>query len=145
MDLYESLVNELFPIKVYSNKCYSYRLTIPEKLYLGLYDTAEGDITKVDIVMSGIISRTTLKKIKSNLNNLHLIDLNHNKFSDVKEAKDFTINNSHSGKVCEWCGKESYVLQKHHYPVPYHLGGKDTVNICPNCHYTYHAVMEDKE
>ena len=139
------LFDELFPIKVYADECYPYRLTASEKLYLGLYDSANGDITKVDIVMSNVVSKTTLNKIKSNLSSLHLIDLSHNKFISSEDAKEFTINNSHSGKICEWCGKESYVLQKHHYPIPHSKGGKDVVNICPNCHYTYHTVMEDYE
>lgn len=139
------LLDELFPIKIYADECYPYKLTVSEKMYLGLYETAKGDITKVDDVMLEMVSRTTINKIKSKLSDLHLIDLSHNKFICKEDAKNFAINNSHSGKICEWCGKQSYILQKHHYPIPHYLGGTDVVHICPNCHYTYHAVMEGEE
>lgn len=39
---------------------------------------------------------------------------------------------------CEWCGREDVPLIKHHHPVTQSKGGKDTVNICPNCHYRFH-------
>ena len=41
-------------------------------------------------------------------------------------------------KQCEWCGINTMVLHKHHYPIPKKLGGIDIVNICPNCHHEFH-------
>lgn len=47
-------------------------------------------------------------------------------------------------KVCEWCGCKTTVLHKHHYPVPKRMGGKDTVNICSNCHHEFHLAEGKK-
>lgn len=47
-------------------------------------------------------------------------------------------------QVCEWCGINTSVLHKHHYPIPKRYGGKDVVNICSNCHNEFHN-LESKE
>lgn len=39
---------------------------------------------------------------------------------------------------CEWCGRKTTAIQKHHYPIPKRLGGTETVNICPTCHCENH-------
>lgn len=39
---------------------------------------------------------------------------------------------------CEWCGKTTSAIHKHHHPIPKRLGGQRTVNICPNCHCEFH-------
>ena len=48
------------------------------------------------------------------------------------------------GKICEWCGCKTTVLHKHHYPIPKRDGGKETVNICSNCHMEFHAKEAKK-
>jgi hypothetical protein len=44
---------------------------------------------------------------------------------------------------CEWCESQSYILHKHHYPIPRSLGGEEVINICPNCHCEYHFLLDN--
>lgn len=54
--------------------------------------------------------------------------------------KEETLKNKEKGgKKCDWCGCNTTVLHKHHYPVPKRLGGTDIVNICSNCHAEFHS------
>ena len=43
-------------------------------------------------------------------------------------------------ETCEWCNCTTAVLHSHHYPVRKEHGGTETVDICPNCHFEYHAI-----
>ena len=43
--------------------------------------------------------------------------------------------------TCEWCGVNTHVLHKHHYPIPKCEGGTETVYICPNCHHEFHCMQ----
>lgn len=142
MNCLKYLYDELFPVKIYKHNL-PYKLTINERLYLGLYKNANGDIHKVDLVMSDYISHLSVLKIKSRLNELGLIKLSQ-KLSP-EDAKEFAIAKAHSGLICEWCGRQSYVLHEHHYPIPKCDGGTETVSICPNCHYTYHQVCQEED
>ena len=138
------LYDELFPVKIYDDTHYApHILTTNEKLYLALYDNAKGDIRKVHLVMEDILSPYGAHKIKMHLLDIGLID-GYRRITP-EEAKSLTIINSHQGLICEWCGNESYVLHKHHYPILASDGGTDTVSICPNCHYAYHAIMGNEE
>ncbi len=47
-------------------------------------------------------------------------------------------------KTCEWCYSSTYALHKHHYPKKRCEGGKNTVLICPNCHYEFHYLEKLK-
>lgn len=114
-------------------------LSYNEKVYLVQYVMFNEDMIKTDNSMYNL-SRYQLKKVKNRLLKLGYI----NKCSLSKtQLKEKTIKLSHKGKTCEWCGKECYVLQKHHFPIQYKDGGKEIVNICPNCHYTYHKLLGD--
>lgn len=114
---------------------YDERLSLKEKLYKGLYlDYGESSADR----LIGIKGKS-LAKIKNNLRDAGLLTPlmeNHD------QAKVFTIENSHKGQICQWCGKESYVLEQHHYPIPASEGGKEVVYICPNRHRTYHKIKE---
>lgn len=44
--------------------------------------------------------------------------------------------------LCPWCGCRTMKLQAHHYPVAAKDGGTETVTICANCHYEYHALID---
>ena len=44
-------------------------------------------------------------------------------------------------KKCEWCGKETWIIHEHHFPIEKSEGGKDTVKICSNCHFEYHLLI----
>ncbi len=66
----------------------------------------------------------------------------HNGAGDWQEVKQKLLNNEYEKKLeCEWCGEMVIVLQEHHYPIPKEQGGTETVNICPNCHYGFHAIV----
>ena len=97
------------------------------------------DIIKTDILMKEL-SKYQLRKVKQKLLKLGYIKKSN---SSKKELKEKTIKLSHKGKKCEWCKKECFVLQKHHYPISHKDKGEKIVNICPNCHYTYHKLLEN--
>lgn len=42
--------------------------------------------------------------------------------------------------VCPCCGGKTLILHSHHYPVPRHMGGTETIKLCPGCHYEYHYL-----
>ncbi len=74
--------------------------------------------------------------------------LEENGFIECKRDKDIiskildkrnSFNNLGIGKKqCEWCGVNTFILHKHHYPILKEKGGKKIVNICPNCHHEFH-------
>lgn len=132
-----------FPIQIYEDDFYPCKLNISEKYYLAFYEKFNGDISKVDCIMQTQVSSRTLLTVRKHLEELGIIE---QKLAlSPEEAKQYAILNSHRGIKCEWCGRESNVIQKHHFPILAKNGGKDTVNICPNCHYTYHKVMGELE
>lgn len=88
------------------------------------------------------LSKYQIKKIKQNLTKLGI--LKKIKLS-VEELKEKTIKLSGKGLTCEWCGNKCYILHEHHYPIPKKNGGTRLVNICPNCHYTFHKLESENE
>ena len=62
----------------------------------------------------------------------------------LKELKKKTPQkiNSDIGYIseCVWCGTETLVIEKHHYPIPKKDGGKEVVDICPLCHTEFHFL-----
>ena len=140
----EYLYDELFPVNIYHPEHYlPFDLTIHERLYLELYNNAEGDTRKVDLVMSDSLSYHGIQNIKNHLKELGLIKIPQ-KLSP-EDAKEFVIAKSHTGLKCDWCGNYSYVLHEHHYPIMRSEGGTDTVHICPNCHCAFHIVCSVEE
>lgn len=115
-------------------------LSIAERFYIALFQQFSEQ--KADELMLKNISISTLKALKAKLVLKKYISLT-TYINSPEQAKDFVIQNSNSGKICEWCGKESYILHSHHYPIPKKLGGKEIVRICPNCHCTYHAIYKE--
>lgn len=55
-----------------------------------------------------------------------------------KTPQSFTISDC----VCEWCRCTTALLHSHHYPVRKCDGGRETVNICPNCHTEFHFLTD---
>jgi len=45
---------------------------------------------------------------------------------------------------CDWCSGSTLILHAHHYPTRRCEGGKETVNICANCHSEYHFLSDVK-
>lgn len=138
------LYDEVFPIKFYHNDYYVYKyktkLSTSEKFYISIYESCK-DIRKTEILMEDAISKTQVLKIRKKLSELGIIKIS---IMNVETAKQFCIENSHKGLKCDWCGKKSYILHKHHYPIPKNKGGQDVVNICPNCHCTYHSLIVEE-
>lgn len=48
------------------------------------------------------------------------------------------------GYKCEWCNGKTLKLHEHHFPIKKCNGGDRTVKICPNCHYEFHYLTENK-
>jgi len=46
--------------------------------------------------------------------------------------------------MCPLCGRETENMTKHHL-VPKELGGKETADICADCHSAIHARYTNKE
>ena len=111
-----------------------------EMIYLCSYYTNHKSIEKAD-EFAKEFSKKQLYLYKKRLCELGFIEKVE---LSPEELKTETIKLSHKGNVCEWCGKRSYVLQKHHFPIPSKEGGKETVDICPNCHCTFH-LLEGKK
>ena len=105
-------------------------------LYLSSYYMNNKSISKTDKEFYNYSSQQ-ISRIKKKLIKLGYIN---KKVYSIEELKEKTIQLSHKGKKCEWCGKECYILQQHHYPIPARDGGTKTVSICPNCHYTFHLL-----
>lgn len=117
------------------------KISTVEKCYLGMIDSGFSEKeTDYWMKQAGIKSLTRIKT-ELYLKKLYIPE----KFKDrtPEEAKNFTIENSHKGQRCEWCGKECYILHEHHYPIPAKNGGTEIVRICPNCHMTYHSIKGD--
>lgn len=110
-------------------------LNYEEKMYLSIYYCLDKNIDDTDRVAR--LKYNKLVKIKKRLYKLKYLNI---KRMTPNEIKEKTIRLSHKGLKCEWCKKESYILHKHHYPLSAREGGKEVVNICPNCHYTYHSI-----
>lgn len=137
---YKTMVErgDLFiPYKLLTNK----KLSMNDILYICRYYIYNKNIEKTDFYMLKTLNKVQLKRIKNKLCKLLYIE----QIKLQEEIKKMTIKLSHKGKKCEWCGKESYILQEHHYPIQRKDGGKEIVNICPNCHYTYHSIMDNKQ
>lgn len=134
------LYDSVFPIYIeFGNP---YNLSTNERIYYAICKNCK-DTTITDMIMYDMVSKRTVQSIREHLKKLGLIEMVN---LNAEEAKEFVIEHSHKGLVCEWCGKQSYILQKHHFPILAKDGGTDIVNICPNCHFAYHKVLgEDSE
>jgi len=42
---------------------------------------------------------------------------------------------------CSWCGCFTTTIHDHHFPILQSKGGTETVRICSNCHFEYHALF----
>lgn len=117
------------------------RLNINAKYYLSIYKQCFNNEEETDLIMLEVVSINTINSIKKMLEKYNLLK----KITNSEEAKNIVLKNKGQGKSCEWCGAKTYALQRHHYPIPKHKGGKETVLICPNCHYEYHSIIKDEE
>lgn len=115
-------------------------LTPNEMLYIMAYYSNYKNIQKADEFFKKTVSKTTLNNIKKHLVKLGYINI---KVQNPEEIKKQTIELSHKGNKCEWCGNNSYVLQEHHFPISAKNGGDKVVKICPNCHYTFHKLESE--
>ena len=122
------------PKEILSNK----ELSLNEKFYLALYLQYGENEYLADKFMLPICGTTTLWKIKKNLRVLGMI----NQTLDVYSAKQVVLKQKNKGFPCDWCGCKTFALQEHHYPIPKHLGGTETVKICPNCHFEFHLFYK---
>lgn len=114
---------------------------INEVFYICDYYATGKNIIETDKKMARMkLSNYQLKSIKKKLKKLNIIK--EEKYT-VEELKEATIQLSHKGLKCEWCNQETYILHKHHYPISHKNGGKEVVNICPNCHYTFHKLESE--
>lgn len=112
-------------------------LNIEEIVYLSAYKRFGEE--QADDIFKIMRSVNTLRRCKKRLFAKGYIEKK--KPKDAYEIRDMTIKLSHKGKKCEWCGRECYILHEHHFPIPKRKGGTETVSICPDCHYTFHALM----
>ena len=112
--------------------------TARELIYLSMVDIWGEH--EADFLCSQLFPEGSLKRSKRKLRSIGL--LKRIEKHSAEELKALNIRLSHKGRTCEWCGRESYLLHAHHYPIPKHEGGTETVKICPNCHCTYHSLYK---
>ena len=115
------------------------RLALNEKFYLAIYNQCNNLESIADKMMETIVSKTTICAIKHTLRKRELIET----ITSPEMAKQRVLKIKGSGDRCEWCGCKTYALEKHHYPIPKHKGGTETVLICPTCHREYHLIFKD--
>lgn len=48
---------------------------------------------------------------------------------------------SEGNAICNWCHGRTISLQSHHYPVSEKDGGTSTIDVCANCHFEYHTLL----
>lgn len=126
-----SLGDIFVPHVILSNK----DLTTAEQLYLASYYCYKKDIKKTD--ENSMLTKEKIIRIKKKLYKLNYLT---KKAKTPEDLKKETIEKSHNGYKCEWCGHECYILHHHHFPIPNKEGGTNVVDICPNCHYTFHKL-----
>lgn len=64
-----------------------------------------------------------------------------NKFFSKKTPRKFpTLNYNVQIYTCAWCKSDTFILHEHHHPTPKSEGGKEIVQLCPNCHFEYHYL-----
>lgn len=119
------------PSKIVNDKFLNWN----EKIYLSLANAGYSPKEIEDIMLYSMSSHT-IRKCKYSLSYKGYID-----FKTPSVVKQIVIEHRNDGYVCEWCGQKSYLLHKHHYPIPKSKGGVKTVNICPNCHCAYHQII----
>ena len=117
-------------------------LSLKEKLYLSVYNWCLSHETTAQI-LSSVYSSGRIRCARSLLIKKGYIKKTEKVTAEA--AKAWVIDHRFKGFKCEWCGQPCMVLQKHHFPVSRSRGGKKTVDICPNCHYTYHAVFKEDQ
>lgn len=123
--------NIYIPLKLIIDR----RLNFNSIELLSLYYSYDKNMEEAEKHIS--FSKQKLSRIKKNLKELgYLKKLE----LEPYKLKKLTIKKSHKGFKCEWCGKECHILHQHHFPIPQSKGGTDVVNICPNCHYTFHKL-----
>lgn len=127
--------NIFMPLELLRDK----KLTYDEKIYLSIYYSYEKNIKITDEKVD--FNQWKLSKVKKKLYKLNYLK---KQIIHPNIIKEKTIQLSYKGKKCDWCGNECYILQKHHYPILAKDGGKEIVNICPNCHYTYHSLLGEQ-
>jgi hypothetical protein len=110
-------------------------------IYLSMVDI--WGMENADTICSELFSKVAIARMKRRLHKRGL--LSGKPTITPQELKKISIEKSHNGDKCEWCGEECYILHEHHYPIPERLGGTQTVRICPNCHYTYHLLCKNYE
>ena len=108
-----------------------------EKIYLAIYFMNKKDCKITDEIFLKSNSYYQLRTTKKSLIKKEYLSKCEESPYSLKEK---TIAFSKKGKECEWCHNKSYVLQQHHFPISKKDGGKEIVNICPNCHCTYHEL-----
>lgn len=116
-------------------------LSRSEKEYLSLL--REWSVPIANRIMEIHTNKRSVEQIRYTLRKKGC--LSETKKLSPNDAKEMTIKIANKGSKCEWCGKESYVLQRHHFPISAKNGGTETVLICPNCHYTYHQLVADNK
>ena len=113
-------------------------LNFKEQVYLAIYEQMDRNLIYTDnLAIIGGMSKSSIRRCKNKLIKLGLMS----KEYTSQDIKKLTIEMGGTGNKCEWCGNLSPVLHEHHYPIPKHKGGTEKVNICPNCHYTYHKLI----
>lgn len=100
-----------------------------------------------DEIVSGLVNFYESKTVRQNLKALHAAGWLETPSRSPEDARDITVklrgsSTSKGYLQCSWCNARCYALQAHHFPVPLRDAGELTVDICRDCHVTYHHVKD---
>lgn len=131
-----NLLIDEYPIFIYPNL--AKEIGLNEAIILTYIETnGSSNISELSNKLN-FFSISTIQRTLTNLEKQGLIeDIS---LSDPYEIKRKVISAEEDKNMCGWCKAKSITLHEHHFPIPRKDGGKETVKICPNCHYGYHYL-----
>lgn len=140
MQITNLIVSENLAIKVgiSSAVIYDYLLkkSINGRHFLDLDDISEN----ITIMSSRSIGRAIDKLVSEGIvKKIKLTSIDKYEILSNKQMEGLGIGN----RVCEWCGCNTTILNKHHFPIQAKDNGTETVNICANCHSEFHHLTYD--
>lgn len=118
------------------------------------------DITTSEALILCLFNQIGLdEKIPSNYDISTTIGVSEKRVSSILKSlirKEYLRTHSYSDKEvfeiiskgityedgCFFCGYSKSYLDKHHYPIRAKDGGKDTIDICSNCHREFHELAD---
>lgn len=92
-------------------------------------------------------TRTSVKSLLRRLQEerfIKITEVSQNEIVAILKAKNLH-GQGFGDEICSWCGVKTTDLHRHHFPISRRQGGKETVDICSNCHTEFHSGIRKIE